>query len=257
MKVSSCPVCHHESARIQSRYTRHLTDLPWQGVPVLLLLTVRRFFWDNAHCPRRIFSERLPQVAPAYARKTDRLLSSLQTLGLALGGRGGARLAHHLRISVSRTMLLGLLRRVPLPQGDPLKIIGVDDFSFCRGQRYGTLLVDLETHRPIDMLTDRKSDSLAQWLQPYPEIEVVSRDRSGAYADGACRGAPQAIQVADRWHLLKNCIEAMERLLQRHSSQLRQVAQSLSQEENASQNGQQAPDFSMQEPGEPQPPQNR
>jgi DNA-binding NarL/FixJ family response regulator len=162
-------------------------------------------------------------VAP-YGRQTIRFNQSLTTIGFALGGRAGERLAMDLRLpSGSRT----LLRRIygeSTGKAEQVRILGVDDFAFRKGQRYGTILVDLEQRRVVDLLPDREGSTFERWLKPHPEVEVVTRDRALAYADGATKGAPQAVQVADRFHLIKNLVEAFENLVRRHSSALRQAA---------------------------------
>jgi transposase len=173
-------------------------------------------------CTRRIFCERLPRVVAHYARKTVRLNAVLELIGFTVGGEAGARLARALGLTVSPDTLLRRLRQAAQKESAPSRFIGVDDFSFRHGQRYGTLLVDLERHCPIDLLPDREAATLSAWLKAHPGIEIVTRDRSRAYANGITEGAPAAVQVADRWHLLKNLCEALEKLLKR---QLRQVRQ--------------------------------
>lgn len=212
---AECPRCHRRSSRIHSRYIRHMVDLPWHGVAVKLELHTRRFRCLNSLCPQRIFCERLPRVVAHYARKTVRLSAALELIGLALGGEAGARLARELRLIVSPDTLLRRLRQAAQKESITPRIIGVDDFAFRRGRRYGTLLVDLERRCPIDLLPDREAETLSAWLKAHPGIEVVSRDRSRAYASGITEGAPGAMQVADRWHLLKNLREALEQFLKR------------------------------------------
>jgi transposase len=210
-----CPRCDKESAWVHSRYARAVADLPWHGVAVKLELHTRRFRCQNSLCTKQIFCERLPSVVAPYSRKTIRLNAALELIGFAIGGEAGARLARGLGLAVSPDTLLRRLRRTSQEKTTTPRIIGVDDFAFCRGRRYGTLLVDLEQHLPIDLLPDREVETLSVWLRAHPGIEVVTRDRSKTYARGITEGAPAAVQVADRWHLLKNLREALEKLLKR------------------------------------------
>jgi transposase len=219
-----CPVCRSPSARVHSRYTRTVSDLPWLGKTTRLRIRARRFFCDNPGCPRATFSEPLPQVAAAYGRKTFRLAQTLCHIGFSLGGEAGARLAGHLRMPASGDTLLRLIRRTPLAPVPMVSVLGVDDWAWRKGQRYGTVLCDLERHRLVDLLAERSAVDLANWLTAHPGAEVISRDRGGIYAEGARAGAPQAVQVADRFHLLCNVREALVRVLDRHHLQIKEAA---------------------------------
>ena len=215
-----CPLCDQPSSRVHSRYQRTLADLPWQGLCVRICWRSRKFFCDNPLCPRRIFTERLPDVAKPYSRKTCRVAAVLAALGFACGGEGGSRLAERLAIPTSPDSLLRAIRQAVLPESRTPRVVGVDDWAFRRGRRYGTILCDLEQHRRIDLLPDRSSESLESWLRAHPGVEIVSRDRGDYYIKGATAGAPQAIQIADRWHLLKNLREALVRVVDRHGKQV-------------------------------------
>lgn len=218
--VAYCPACHHASDSLHSRYSRTLHDLPWQGSTVVLRLDVRRFRCRTHDCPRVTFAEALPVVSPKYGRQTSRLSETVRLIGYVLGGEAGARLSGRLGVTTSPDTVLRRLKAGPSVEVRGARALGVDDWAWRKGQSYGTILVDLESHAPIDLLPDRSADSLATWLQAHPEEEVISRDRGGIYADGATRGAPHAIQVADRFHLLCNLTSAVERVLEQKRTSL-------------------------------------
>jgi transposase len=188
-------------------------------------MQVCKFFCDNSDCIRRIFTERLPEVTKPWARKTGRLGQQLQQIGLALGGAAGARLCHQIRMVVCGSTLLNHLKQLSLPEFTVPKILGVDDFAFRKGQRYGTILVDLELNQPIALLADRKAETLADWLIQHPGVEILSRDRSKTYKSGMDRGAPAAIQVADRFHLVQNLEETLEKVLSSYGVELKAIEQ--------------------------------
>jgi transposase len=219
--MGCCPLCGGFSRRIHSHYPRTLTDLPWGALRVRLDLTVRKFFCDDPACPRRIFTERLPEVAAPYARRTTRLMELLQLLAVALGGAVGSRVLAHLRTPVSAVTLLRLIRRTSVPASPPPRVLGIDDWAFRKGRTYGTILVDLERRAVVDLLPDRTAETLTMWLRAHPEIELICRDRAPAYAEAARLGAPQAVQVADRWHLLRNLADALEETLLHERAALR------------------------------------
>lgn len=217
-----CPCCQTVSTSLHSHYPRTLADLPCFGQGVQLQLCVRRFRCRERTCPRQVFCERLDGVALRSARMTQRLTDTLQGTALQSGASVGRRIGRTWGINRSRTTYLRVMRRMtPVPRIKPLRYIGVDDFAFKRGSLYGTLIIDLETGQPVEVLPDRTATTLAHWLRDHPELELATRDRSTEYARGLSEGAPQAQQVLDRWHLVKHLREALERQVQRHQKEMK------------------------------------
>ncbi len=212
---SLCPLCSTPSKAVHSYYRRKPLELPCAGQPVQLLLSVRKFFCHVGTCPRKVFTERLPELIEPSSRLTTRLRKLIQAIGLAFNGNGGVRLGEQIGFHLSRMTLLRSLHRLASPPSEPVRVVGIDDFAWKKGKRYGTIILDMETHTILDLLPDREAVGVKEWLSAHPEVEIVSRDRGGAYADGAAQGAPQAVQVADRFHLCKNLGDAVETALLR------------------------------------------
>ena len=209
---------------MHSSYNRHPADLPLADYTVRLGMAVHRFFCDNGACEAKTFTERIPAFIQHYARRTNRLTSKQQKVAFEVGGEAGKRLVIALDMPVSSDSLLRLVHDAPEPEVETPRVLGVDDWSQRKGHSYGTILVDLETHQPVDLLADRTAESFAKWLEDHPGVEIISRDRGVEYIKGATEGAPDADQVADRWHLLSNLRDTMKRLLESKRACLKAAA---------------------------------
>jgi len=203
--TAACPLCVTVSARIHSRYSRTLTDLPSQGRRVVLSVCARRFRYVLADCRQRIFAERLETTVDGpFARRTARLEGIVHHLGLALGGRPGQSFARRLLLPVSNDTLLRVVRRRAVQRPEEPRVVDIDDFAWKRGHRYGTIICDLERRCVIDILPDREAATATAWLADRPSINIIARDRGAAYRQASAEGRPDAVQVADRWHLMEN-----------------------------------------------------
>lgn len=218
----TCPSCSVASDHIHSRYSRNVQDLPCLQQGVRLKLQVRRFRCLNQSCRRQTFAERFDALAKPYARHTLRLGEVLERIGLMVGAEPGARLLEAFALTVSPDKLLACVHRLELEAPPCPSVIGIDDFAFRRGVDYGTLVVDIKRGKPVEVMASREVDKVSEWLEQQPHLETVTRDRAKEYALAIRQGAPQARQVMDRWHVLKNLREALERDLAGQGSKVRE-----------------------------------
>ena len=216
-------MCQIASRQVHCYYTRLIQDLCWADLQVRFTLRVRRFVCSNEVCPRRTFAERLGEQIKAYARRTTRCTALLQTIARMLGGKAGARLATVMGLSVSADTLLRLIRAIQVPEAATPEVLGIDDFALLKGQKYGTILVDLQQRRVVDLLPDREKVTVITWLKAHPGVKLISRDRGGSYAEAAREAAPLATQSADRFHLSQNLGETLERVLRREYPAIEQI----------------------------------
>jgi transposase len=210
-----CPGCGNASDSVHCQYQRTVRDVPCGGRNMVLRLSVRKFCCRTATCPRKVFAERLPELVQPWARVSNRLLEELKAVGLSASAEVSERLAPRLGMQVKAPTLLRYLRTIPSPPEASVRVLGIDDFAVRRGDNYGTILVNLETGRPLDLLPDRTAEAVLPWLKRHQEIEVVSRDRASAYADAVKRALPHALQVADRYHLVRNLRDHLQQFLDR------------------------------------------
>ncbi len=219
--TAQCPSCQQWSSYIHSRYFRRLADLPWGSVPVRIDLQVRRFRCSTPNCHHHYFTERVPEIAPPYRRRTNRFQDWLSVIALALGGEPTARVFRHLGLQVSADTCLRLIRQTTNSAYVTPRVLGIDDWARCKGRTYGTILCDLERHSVIELLPDREAKTVSSWLEAHPGVEIICRDRASAYAEAAQLSAPNAQQVADRFHLLMNLTETVKKTVERNRQCLR------------------------------------
>jgi transposase len=228
---SCCPLCHTISTKIHSRYVRIIADLPVSGKIAKLRLQVRKFFCENLDCSRKIFTERFTQQLPSYSRRFERLNELITSIGLELGGNVAQRIGKLCYVKISASTILRLVVKCPIPAIKLPKIIGVDDWAFKKRLKYGTIIVDLEKNEVIDLLPDREAKTLTTWLKLHSSVETVSRDRSSTYASAITEADDKIVQIADRWHILKNLTEGFEGFLNTQRESLRDISAELSEEQ--------------------------
>ncbi|MGR5818297.1 ISL3-like element ISEc38 family transposase, partial [Escherichia coli] len=227
-KTAQCPECFKRSDSVHSCRRRRIQHPPCSGHTLWLVFSVRHWYCRNPACSRKIFAESLAPFAGSHQQSSQALQNLQRQLGLIAGGEAGKRAATAVGLRCSADTLLRRVINTPETKQSGAPHVGIDEWAWYRGHRYGTLIVNLDTHRPLVLLPGRDQRTLATWFRKYPEIQIVSRDRSGVYATAAREGAPQARQVADRWHLLKNIGDAPERMMYRHIPLIRLVASELS-----------------------------
>ena len=220
--TAPCPLCAGSASRIRGRYWRTVADLPWGPLALTIRLHARKFACPTPSCRRQIFTERFPVLVAPSARRSRRFTDRCRTLALATNAQTTVQLAADLGLAISGSTILRLMRQSPLRSPLAPRVIGVDDWAMRKRKTYGTIIVDLERHHVLDLLPDRTAATLATWLVAHPSIAIVARDRSEVYAAGITAGAPQAIQIADRWHLLRNWADLLERIGNRHRSLIQQ-----------------------------------
>jgi transposase len=218
-----CPGCGIHSESVHCQYQRTVHDVPCGGRKVVLRLCVRKFFCRNAPCPCKVFAERLPDLVQPWARVSNRLLEELKAIGLAASAEVSERLTPRLGMKVKAPTLLRYLRTIPPPAKTNVTVLGIDDFALRRGDTYGTILINIETGKPLDLLPDRTAEAVMPWLSTHPEIQVVSRDRASAFAEAVSRVLPHATQVADRYHLVQNLRDHLQQFLDRKRTCLPEV----------------------------------
>src|SRR6266849_228119 len=220
---AACPGCGCSSEHVHSQYQRTVSDVPCGGRHVVLRLCVRKFFCLRLSCQRKVFAERLPDLVQPWARVSNRLVEELKAIGLSASAEVSERLTPRLGMHVKAPTLLRYLRTIPPAPKSNVTVLGIDDFALRRGDMYGTILINIETSKPLDLLPDRTAEAVMPWLSTHPEIQVVSRDRASAFADAVSRVLPHATQVADRYHLVQNLRDHLQQFLDRRRTCLPEV----------------------------------
>ena len=209
-KGAPCPECGMLNYSVHDYYYRSVTDLPIFQKSTNIQMKTRKFRCKNSSCNRKVFSEQNSHVV-RYSRRTDRVSKLLNRLSIELTGKQGSQLTALLLMSVSASTLTRIALRQPLPEIKQPRVLGVDDWAYRKGVSYGTILIDMETSRPIDILPSREKKELENWLTKYPDVEIVTRDRASSYSSAINEVCPNSIQIADRFHLLMNLSDALDR----------------------------------------------
>ncbi len=221
--TARCPRCGTAGSRVHSRYQRTIVDLAFGGRNLTLTLLVRKWICPEALCSQHIFAERFPEVVQRYARMTDRLIKALQSPGVLTNGADAAQIASSFGMPTTAKTIIRRVLQLPLPSEGSVHKVGVDEWAWKKGHRYGTILVDLEKRRVVQLLADRSVETSKAWLRKHPEIDLVSRDRGQIFREAATEGAPQAKQVVDRFHLQKNFAEALEKFFRKQERVLKKA----------------------------------
>lgn len=219
-KEGKCPSCQESSSKVHGYYQRHPHDLPLVDYGLQLCLKVKRFYCLNNSCDKTTFAESLEPWLARHAQRTRRLSEKQSWVALMLSAKASENLLAKLQIPISHDTALRLVNTVTIPDYETPRVLGVDDFAIRKRKSYGTVLLNLEKRAVIEVLPDRSSATLIKWLEEHPGVEIISRDRSQDYKSACDKGAPDAIQVADRWHLLKNLSDVLKRWFERHKKQL-------------------------------------
>ncbi len=228
-KRSKCPICEKYSTKVHDHYTRTLADLPVFQNKTTILLKTRKFKCENQRCNRKVFSEQTPYVL-RYSRRTKRVSKILDSLSIELTGKLGSILSKQLLITVSKSTITRIVHSQQLPSVIQPKVLGVDDFAYRKGRSYGTILIDMETSRPIDILPSREGKELKKWLSKYPDVKIVTRDRASSYSSAINEVCPNAEQVADRFHLLMNLSDALDKYFKSVNPKIKKLIKDKSHE---------------------------
>ena len=223
--TAACSQCGTAGSRVHSRYERTIADLAFGGRNLVLRLLVRKWICPEASCSRHIFAECFPEVVQRYARMTDRLIKALQSVGVITNGADAAQIASSFGVHTTAKTIIRRVLQLPLPSEGSVQKVGIDEWAWKKGQRYGTILVDLEKRRVVQLLADRSVETSKAWLRKHPEIDLVSRDRGKIFREAATEGAPQAKQAVDRFHLQKNFAEALEKFFRKQERALKKATQ--------------------------------